>query len=78
MCPDNRCNFSDLEIEMFISQYDDNEDHEIDETEAKRVFRDLTAGKPILGIPENFKLSEKYEQKRVPPPNDADLEKYYF
>ena len=37
-----RCNFSDLEIEMFISQYDTNEDEQIDNSEAMEVFKDIT------------------------------------
>ena len=39
-----KCNFSDVEIEMFMSQYDTNENEQIDEDEAIKVFKDLAQG----------------------------------
>ena len=57
---------------MFISQYDDDENDEIDEKEAVKVFRDLTDGKNITGVQEGFQLPP---EKKMPPPNEADLEK---
>ena len=71
-----RGNFSDMEIEMFISQYDINEDEEIDNIEAREVFKDLANNKPIVGLNPMFKKPRK--EKRLPPPNDADLEKYVY
>ena len=67
-----RCNFSDLEIEMFISQYDTNEDEQIDNSEAMEVFKDITDKKNITGVNPKMKL---VKEKRLPLPNDADLEK---
>ena len=67
-----RCNFSDLEIEMFISQYDANENEEIDASEAKDVFKDIASNKPIIGVNAKFKLTKS---KRLPMPTKLDYEK---
>ena len=67
-----KCNFSDVEIEMFMSQYDTNENEQIDEDEAIKVFKDLAQGKNITGLQENL---PKIKVSRLPPPNDADVEK---
>ena len=68
-----KANFSDVEIEMFMSQYDTNENEEIDEEEAINVFRDLAKGKKITGLQENL---PKIKMSELPPPNEADIEKY--
>ena len=67
-----KCNFSDVEIEMFMSQYDTNENEQIDEDEAIKVFKDLAQGKNITGLQENL---PKIKVSRLPPPNEADVEK---
>ena len=67
-----KCNFSDVEIEMFMSQYDTNENEEIDENEAIKVFQDLTKGKNITGLQDNL---PKIKVSKLPPPNEADIEK---
>ena len=67
-----KCNFSDVEIEMFMSQYDTNENEEIDENEAIKVFQDLTQGKNITGLQDNL---PKIKVSKLPPPNEADIEK---
>ena len=67
-----KCNFSDVEIEMFMSQYDTNENEQIDEGEAIKVFKDLAQGKNITGLQENL---PKIKVSRLPPPNEADVEK---
>ena len=71
-CIKIRCNFSDLEIEMFISQYDANENEEIDANEAKDVFKDIASNKPIIGVNAKFKLTKS---KRLPMPTKLDYEK---
>ena len=70
-----KCNFSDVEIEMFMSQYDTNENEQIDEDEAIKVFKDLAQGKNITGLQENL---PKIKVSRLPPPNEADIEKYFI
>ena len=44
-----KANFSDIEIEMFVSQYDMDENDLIDEKEAVKAVQDLTEGKNITG-----------------------------
>ena len=68
-----KSNFSDVEIELFMSQYDTNENEEIDESEAMDVFQDISKGKQITGVHKHFKFSA--EVSKIPPPNDADIEK---
>ena len=68
-----RCNFSDVEIEMLMSQYDTNENEEIDENEAIKVFQDLSEGKNITGLQENLPVLKKIS--KLPCPNEADIEK---
>ena len=55
-----------------MSQYDTNENEQIDEGEAIKVFKDLAQGKNITGLQENL---PKIKVSRLPPPNEADVEK---
>ena len=57
---------------MFISQYDANENEEIDASEAKDVFNDIASNKPIIGVNAKFKLTKS---KRLPMPTKLDYEK---
>lgn len=68
-----RHNFSAVEIEMFMSQYDVNENDEIEGDEAIKVFQDVATGKQITGLQENLQINLK--TSKIPPPNDADIEK---
>ena len=48
---------------MFISQYDTNEDEQIDNSEAMEVFKDITDKKNITGVNPKMKL---VKEKRLP------------
>lgn len=69
-----KANFSDIEIEMFVSQYDTDENDLIDEREAVKIFKDMADGKQVTGLQEGLKINLK-GKKKLPPPNDADVEK---
>ena len=69
-----KANFSDIEIEMFVSQYDTDENDLIDEREAIKIFQDMADGKQVTGLQEGLKINLK-GKKKLPPPNDADVEK---
>ena len=69
-----KSNFSNMEIELVMSQYDTNEDECIDEEEAIKVFQDLSGGKHVTGLQDNLKF---FNLAKLPVPNDADIEKYY-
>ena len=69
-----KANFSDIEIEMFVSQYDTDENDLIDEREAIKIFKDMADGKQVTGLQEGLKINLK-GKKKLPPPNDADVEK---
>ena len=58
---------------MFMSQYDVNENDEIEGDEAIKVFQDVATGKQITGLQENLQINLK--TSKIPPPNDADIEK---
>ena len=68
-----KANFSDIEIEMFVSQYDTDENDLIDEREAVKIFKDMADGKNVTGLQEGLKINLK-GKKKLPPPNDADVE----
>ena len=46
---------------------------EIEGEEAIKVFKDVATGKQMTGLQENLKINMKIA--KIPPPNDADIEK---
>ncbi len=60
---------------MFFSQYDTNEDHQIDEEEAARIFRDLSLGKVnFTGVGIHDKHPSELKIGGLDPPTQEELD----
>ncbi len=64
-----------MEIELFFSQYDNNEDNLIDEGEAQRIFRDLGSNKlHFTGVGAFDKHPDEFSLGGPDPPTQEEVD----